>query len=366
MKSGLHIILVMLAALTAGWYRHEPPARKLQEAPLFFPPVPDAQRIALSAEGIALGKMLFYDPVLSIDSTLACAGCHQQEHAFADRSIPFSAGVHGDHMPRHTPPLFNLVWNERLFWDGRVRNAEEQVFQPIASHQEMDLGWNEATQRVRQSAFYPTLFARAFPGEVIDSTLIAQAIGQFLRSLISADSDYDKALRREIALQKEVFEGFVLANDQTKGNCLHCHPTDANALGTTGTFANNGLTAWSTQEELNDPGLYATTGKPEDLWKFKIPSLRNVAITAPYMHDGRFAALEEVLAFYSTGVKDSPTRDHRMGPRGTKGVNLTQEEQRKIILFLRALTDSSFLQNPEYAKPEYPVSSQRNGRRMAR
>ncbi|MFO0387069.1 MAG: cytochrome-c peroxidase [Flavobacteriales bacterium] len=343
------ILLLGLALCGAAGLR--PPDSFIPAVPSFFPAPPADNLLPVSAEGITLGQLLFNDPLLSADGSIACASCHLEDFAFSD-TARYSVGIHGQRTTRNTPPLFNLVWYDALFWDGRSATIEDQVLEPVRNHREMGLPWEEAVQRIAQDDRYPALFARAFPGEPVDSLLIARAIGHYLRSILAANAPFDRALKREIVLSPEAFEGFVLANDQTKGNCLHCHPTDAHPLGTTGGFANNGLDAWTIPGELRDVGRMAATDDPRDAGTFRIPSLRNVAVTAPYMHDGRFATLEEVLQFYSEGLRDSPTRDHRMGPRGSKGVNLTMEEQRKIILFLRTLTDSSFLHNPEYAKPE--------------
>ncbi|MEM9024153.1 MAG: cytochrome c peroxidase [Bacteroidota bacterium] len=316
----------------------------------FFPPLPETSN-APTVEGAKLGRFLFYDPILSADRTVSCASCHRQEVAFSDAPQRFSRGIHGDTLARNTMPLFNLGWYPALFWDGRATSIEEQVFHPVRDHKEMDLDWPLAVERIRASTFYQNRFRMAFGTETIDSTLIANAIAQFERTLISKDSKYDRALRGEAHLTREEYEGFVLMNDQSKGDCLHCHTTDSDALGTTARFSNNGLEAATGPQEYADQGKAAVTGKPEDVGRFRIPSLRNVAVTAPYMHDGRFETLEEVVDFYSEGVRNSYNVDPKMASAHRGGVRLTTAEKAHIVAFLHALTDSVFLSNPEFGNP---------------
>lgn len=302
-------------------------------------------------EGAQLGRYLFYDTILSLDYSLSCASCHKQEYAFSDSPKAFSQGIKSQTLTRNTPPLFNLIWYSSFFWDGRAENLEEQVFFPVSAHNEMNLDWQTATKRISESSFYKPKFNDAF-GEIhIDSLLIAKAISQFEQTLISHNSKYDSVLRRETILNSEEYEGFVLMNDQTKGDCLHCHTTDADGLGTTGGFSNNGLDMATKKEDYSDLGKAAITNKISDVGAFKIPSLRNIALTSPYMHDGRFKTLEEVINFYSTGVNAGFNVDSKMEYAHQRGVKLNKEEKRKIILFLNTLTDSVFISNPDYGNP---------------
>ncbi|MEO1715153.1 MAG: cytochrome-c peroxidase, partial [Bacteroidota bacterium] len=174
---------------------------------------------------------------------------------------------------------------------------------------------------------------------------------QFERTLISHRSRFDQAVLGEVELTKNEREGFSLMHDQTKGNCLHCHSMDANALGTTGQFSNNGLDFAKEPADYPDPGLGGRTGLPQDYGYFKTPSLRNIALTGPYMHDGRFETLEEVLEFYASDVQPAYNIDSRMGQHARQGQVLTPEEQQLIITFLHALTDSSFIQDPAFSNP---------------
>lgn len=316
----------------------------------FFPPMV-ATNNPPTLEGIELGRFLFYDPILSKDSTISCAGCHQQKHAFADANTAFSKGVNGTLSTRNTMPLFNLNWYSSLFWDGKANSLEEQALLPVRTHDEMDLDWETAAHRIGRNSLYPPLFKKAFGSKQIDSTTITKAIAQFERSLISHQSKYDRVIRGEAYYTKQEYEGFNLVNDQTKGNCLQCHTTDADRLGTTTKFSNNGLDAFMTPDDFTDKGLGGITGEPSDIGRFRIPSLRNVGVTAPYMHDGRFKTLEEVLAFYRNDVNVSLNIDPKMEVHHMQQLNLTDYETDCIIAFLHTLTDSVFISNPDFSNP---------------
>jgi cytochrome c peroxidase len=318
---------------------------------LFFPPMPANEANAVTKEGAALGRYLFYDPILSKDSTMSCNSCHKQEHAFSDAPNVFSKGRDGSLLTRNTLPLFNLAWYPSLFWDGKAVSIEEQVFHPVRAHNEMGLQWVVATERIKRNRFYRQKFNAAFGDEPIDSTLVAKAIAQFERTLLSYRSRYDMALKGKTFFTKDEREGLILMNDMTKGDCLHCHTTDADALGTMLTFSNNGLDTATNILSYKDRGRGGVTGRNEDVAKFKVPSLRNIALTAPYMHDGRFKTLEEVLDFYSEGVHAGINTDSKMGMAYKGGVHLTKEEKKQIIIFLKTLTDSAFITEPAFSNP---------------
>lgn len=315
----------------------------------FFPEMPVLA--GTTVEGADLGRHLFYDPILSLDSTIACASCHKQEAAFSDAPHAFSKGVNGQTTTRNAMPLLNLAWHSAtMFWDGKSGSIEEQVFHPVRTHTEMNLTWAEVERRINASKFYRQKFKTVYGNATIDSVLIARAIGEFERTLISNNSRYDRILRGEELFTEDELAGFDLMNDQTKGNCLHCHTTDSDALGTTGRFSNNGLDRVSDMDGYKDKGRGAITNKASDMGLFRIPSLRNVALTAPYMHDGRFATLDDVLTFYSEGVNPSPNVDAVMSAH-EPGVRLTEKEKYQIKQFLLTLTDSVFITNPAYSNP---------------
>lgn len=317
----------------------------------FFPPMPAAHVKPITVQGAELGRYLFYDTILSSNRNMACASCHKQERAFSDAPNRFINANTIALTKRNTPALFNLAWQASLFWDGRVKSIEEQVFHPVRDRFEMNLPWKQAADRLSDSKFYRQKFAEVYGKRKIDSVLVADALGQFLRTLVSYSTKYDRVLAGDGYLNTDERDGLVLMNDMTKGDCLHCHTTDADALGTTGGFSNNGLDAVFNVADYRDKGLGGYTGKVYDYGKFKIPSLRNIALTAPYMHDGRFETLEQVMDFYSEGVNPCINIDSKMGMAYQHGVHLTAEEKRKIIAFLNTLTDSVFITDKRFGNP---------------
>lgn len=317
----------------------------------FLPQMPQSTDNPVTIEGADLGRHLFYDPILSYNNKMSCATCHRQETAFSDAPNALTKGNNDILTKRNTMPLFNLAWYPSFFWDGRASSIEGQLFHPVRDSNEMNLQWTEAVKRIMNNKFYRPKFKAAFGNQEIDSVLISKAIGQFLRTLLSYQSKFDSVLAGNNYLNKDEYQGLVLMNDMTKGDCLHCHTTDADALGTTRTFSNNGLDPISDPTKYKDKGLGGFTNNINDNGKFKIPSLRNIAVTAPYMHDGRFATLEEVLDFYSEGVKHSANIDSKMGLVHQGGVRLTKDEKHKIVAFLKTLTDSTFITNLDFSNP---------------
>lgn len=317
----------------------------------FFPQMPVAGGNPVTEEGVLLGRHLFYDPILSADSTLSCASCHRQSAAFSDAPNRFSSDRFGKPLPRNTPPLFNLAWYPQLFWDGRASDLETQVFHPLTAHKEMNLQLNAAVVRLKRSDRYRRLFFEAFGSPLIDSSRMAKAIAQFERTLISYRSKYDRVLAGTDQFSPEEFAGFEIANDMSMGDCLHCHSTDNDALGVIPAFSNNGLDGIANPDSFPDKGFGVVTGNREDLGKFKVPTMRNVALTAPYMHDGRFNTLEEVVRFYSEGVRMSANIDSKMGSAHQGGVRLSVEQQKALVAFLKTLSDSAFISDPAFSNP---------------
>tara|TARA_R100001369_G_scaffold67014_1_gene94513 strand:- start:190 stop:1287 length:1098 start_codon:yes stop_codon:yes gene_type:complete len=299
-------------------------------------------------EGVALGKKLFFDPILSGDKTLACAGCHIPAEGFSD-SRQFSPGIDGIEGRRNSMPLFNLAWNykENFFWDGRAISLENQALQPVVDPVEMHNTWPNAVSSLQAAPGYPELFSEAFGTSTIDSTMVSKAIAQFVRTLISGNSRYDQFLRGEIELTEAEQNGLDVYIDETRGDCFHCHGTPPNnLLWTDNDFHNNGL-----DETFDDLGRGAVTGDPREFGLFKTPSLRNLAYTAPYMHDGRFETLEEVIDHYSEGLVYSETIDPLMKAVGEGGVQLTEKDKQDLKAFLLSLSDESFINNPDFQKP---------------
>jgi len=297
----------------------------------------------MTKEGVALGRKLFYDPILSADNTLSCADCHNPEYSFTDDGNRFSEGIDGIKGERNSMAVINVGWMDRLFWDGRAAGVETQALEPVPNPIEMHLEWTEAAEKLKDHADYPRLFFKAFGTYEIDSVLITKAIAQFERTLISSNSKWDRYLRGEAELTPAEAMGYEVFFTE-KGDCFHCHAT---ILYTDNLPHNNGLDSLQV-----DPGYEAITGNPADHGKFKTPTLRNAVFTAPYMHDGRFGTLEEVIDFYSENVKWSPTIDPLMKKVNQGGVRLSEQEKASLLAFLKTLTDTSFLSNPDFIAPE--------------
>ncbi len=299
-------------------------------------------------EGIALGRKLFYDPILSGDGTQACATCHAPELAFTDTN-QFSTGITMLQGNRNSMAIFNAAWNwnNKFFWDGRANSLENQALGPVVNPIEMNNTWNNAVASLQADAIYPDMFNDAFGTTIIDSNLVTMAIAQFERTLISANSRFDQFQMNQIALTPSESSGFDIFMNSLKGDCFHCHGSATNPLWTDNLFHNNGLDATFT-----DLGLGAITGNPADNGKFKTPSLRNLAFTAPYMHDGRFATLDEVIDQYSTGLVNSPTIDPLMQLIGQGGSQLTPSEKADLKAFLLSLSDNDFISNPNFQAPQ--------------
>lgn len=309
--------------------------------PQQFPPMDIPADNPLTVKGVDLGKMLFYDPILSGDGTQSCASCHAQGFGFTDKNLKFSVGIDGIAGNRNSMPLINVGWATSLFWDGRAGTLEAQAFGPVVNPIEMHNTWSRAVSSLQAHPDYPKRFEAAFGTDQVDSTLVVKAIAQFERTLISANSRYDKRLRGEQNLTVAQRRGEEIFFSE-RGDCFHCH---GNVLFTDNLFHNNGL-----DSVFTDLGLGAITGNPNDYGKFKTPTLRNLLFTAPYMHDGRFQTLEEVIEFYTTGLKFSPTIDPLMTKVNGRA-DLTEQDKSDLIEFLKAITDSSFVSNPEFASP---------------
>lgn len=302
--------------------------------------IPDDNPMTL--EGVELGRKLFYDPILSSDNTQSCASCHAIDFAFTDNGRRFSEGIDGIEGDRNAMAVINAGWMTSFFWDGRKPTLEDQAFEPVTNPIEMHQSWQEAMNKLNAHPDYPDLFFGAFGTGNIDSTLVVKAIAQFERTLISGDSKWDRYLKGEVELTAAEARGFEIFFTE-KGDCFHCHTT---ILFTDNEFHNNGL-----DSVFFDKGLMGVTGDPQDEGKFKTPTLRNLEFTAPYMHDGRFETLEEVVDFYSQGIKFSPTIDPLMKKVDQGGVQLNDDEKESLLAFLRTLTDTSFVNNPDFKDP---------------
>ncbi|MCK9218526.1 MAG: hypothetical protein M0P47_00565 [Bacteroidales bacterium] len=322
----------------------------------------------MTVEGITLGRFLFYDGRLSgrtiQDSMMSCATCHLQSRSFEcgidhprfSGGHPF--GLTGIYTPHFMLPMINLVWSTHGYlWNGKVsienpdkrfQLLEDLTWMSIMAPHEMKGDTNRVKALFQNIPGYPELFQRAFGTKVVTMKNMGRAIAQFVRTLISANSKFDRYLRGEISLTNSERKGYVLFMTEQGGDCFHCHGGEANPLFTTNLFYNNGL-----DSVFSDPNDRSSiTGNLQDIGAYKAPTLRNLVFTAPYMHDGRFTSLDQVLDFYNTGLVGSPYISPLMHHIGTHGIRLTPFQIADLKAFLLSLTDSSFTTNPAFSKPD--------------
>jgi len=307
--------------------------------PTGLPPMDIPKDNPMTVEGVALGKMLFFDPILSGDNTQSCAACHRQAFAFVDSNLRFSIGI--DKMPgtRNAMPLVNLGYQKQFFWDGGAANLESQVIGPIQNPVEMHENLVKALAELNAHTQYPALFKRVFGGDKITTPMLMKAIAQFERTLISGNSKYDQVKRGLSSFTPAEQRGLLLFSDINKGDCGHCH-----VVGSTFSdfeYRNTGLDSLPV-----DLGRGKITLNKTDDGKFKTPSLRNIALTAPYMHDGRFLTLEECIQHYNMGFRYTQNLDPNLA--NVKKGRLNAGEVQDIIAFLQTLTDTEFINNPAF------------------
>jgi len=288
-----------------------------------------------------LGKKLFHDVRLSADNTISCASCHIKEFAFSDAGKSFSIGIDGLVGKRNAPAIQNMAFNDEYFYDGASNNLEMVPIVPIHNEIEMREELPTILDKLRLDIEYQQMFKKTYNDEKMTSSSMLKALAQYMTLLVSSNSKYDKYVRKE--------EGGNLNELEKKGlalfrqNCSSCHSTD---LFTDNSFRNNGVRV---NPSINDKGREEVSGDEEDRYKFKVSTVRNVALTAPYMHDGSIATLEDVLDFYSSGINDSPTLDPLLRQKnGRVGIPMTSDEKKAIIAFLHTLTDYEFINNPKF------------------
>jgi len=316
-----------------------------------FPAPQIAEDNPLTEQGVALGRMLFYEKALSKDGSMACANCHKQEYAFTDNDR-FSIGVEGLPGGRQAMSVFNMAWHSNeFFWDGRAHLLRDQALGPIQDPLEMNETLENAVAKLTEKQKYKDQFMRAFGSEEITSEAISLALEQFMNSIVSYQSKYDKYLAGEATLTDSEKRGLDLFfaefnpffPEESGADCAHCH---GGANFENDQYANNGL-----DSEFEDFGREDATGDENDRGKFKVTSLRNIEVTGPYMHDGRFTTLEEVIDHYNSGLKPSPTLDPALEPNRETGLMLTEQDKKDLIAFLKTLTDHELLTNPAYSDP---------------
>lgn len=329
-------ILLTLINLIACGNKKGNTSTGILKLPKHFPPsVYQFDDNPLSTEGIELGRKLFYDPILSVNNTISCGSCHAQEHAFADHNVSKSLGVEGRLGRRNSPPIVNLIWHPNFNWDGGINHIEVQPIAPITDEVEMANEMSNVLTKLNQHPEYPQAFHTVFKSNSITSQQLLRALTQFMAVIISDGSRYDDYLKNQIMYTNEEFLGKKLFEQ----NCSGCHSGN---LFTNFSFKNNGI---ATKKET-DLGRYEITGNETDKWKFRVPSLRNVELTYPYLHDGSIFSLREIIKKYSEGPLT--TAD---APIPSNGYQFTQEEQNALFAFLKSLSDYKLLANPKFSPP---------------
>ncbi len=317
-----------------------------------FPEITIPADNPMTVDGVMLGRHLFYDPILSSDNSMSCSSCHGTSGNFTDNQAT-SQGVTGEFGNRSSMPLLDIAFNKNgFFWDGRAVTLEDQALGPVENPIELHDDWENVEEKLRNHDDYPTLFRKAFGIESkseITKELAAKAIAQFERTMISpGNTKFDKWWRGEVELTDQEFDGFLMWIDYDgdflpDAECGHCHTIP---LFTTNEYHNNGLDEAPTMNEFPDLGLGEVTGVLTDNGKFRTPSLRNIELSAPYMHDGRFQTLEEVMDHYNSGGHYAPNANELILPLG-----LTEEMKASIIAFMKTLTDEDILQDPKFSSP---------------
>jgi cytochrome c peroxidase len=322
----------------------------------------------MTVEGVELGRYLFYDGRLSgrtdPDSLMSCSTCHRQERSFEagvdhpDFPGGFPHGITGKPTHHVMLPMINLVWNRNGYgWNGflypenpnpNLRNIEDFVRLAVVAEDEIDGDTARVAALFQSIPGYPELFRKAFGSDKVTFKNIERAIAQFVRTLISANSKFDKYMRGEVQLTQSELHGYVLFTTEEGADCFHCHGGYGNPLFTTHLFYNNGK-----DTVFTDPSdRFSVTGDEMDRGAYKATTLRNIEVQGPYMHDGRFATLEEVIEFYSHGLKQSPYVNPLMHHINDGGVQLTPQEKEDLLNFIKTLRDDEFMTNPAFSRPE--------------
>jgi cytochrome c peroxidase len=334
------LILSLFGFLFTGFVSVE---RILFKVPEGWPaPQYNFSKNPLTAEKVELGRALFYDPILSRNNQISCASCHSPYNAFAHVDHSLSHGIDDRIGKRNAPALMNLAWNKAFMWDGAINHLDMQSLAPMTHPDEMGEKIENVVSKLQQSEIYPELFHQAFGDSIITGEHTLKAIAQFMLTLVSADSRYDSVMRKEVLFTEQELKGYHLFQK----NCASCH---TEPLFTNGNFENNGLPVDTT---LHDFGRMTVTNIPSDSLKFKVPTLRNIEFSYPYMHDGRFKKLTEVLNHYATGIQQSATLSKKL----KAPPKLSSNDKVDLVAFLLTLSDKKFIFNPEYSYPKNLLS----------
>ena len=327
-------IIILVSALLCAFVAKE----ELFYIPENFPkPVYDFSKNPLTKEKILLGRTLFYDPILSKTNTISCESCHSPFSSFTHIDHALSHGIHDSIGTRNSPVLLNLAWQKSFMWDGAVNNLDMQALAPISHPAEMGSSIKEVVEKLNAGEKYHKLFYNAYGDSIATGEHTLKAISQFMLTLVSANAKYDKVMRKEMSFTDQEANGYALF----KKNCASCH---AEPLFTNGDFENNGLPM---DAVLKDIGRMKITANLSDSLKFKVPSLRNIEYSYPYMHDGRFKKLSEVLNHYTNDIHSSKTLAQQL----QKPIVLTANDKVDLIAFLLTLSDKEFVFNPKFQYP---------------
>jgi cytochrome c peroxidase len=344
MKSIVCIFIFIAFILFIGCKKETPSITPIDEKtnefsfviPNGFPtPIYTFENNKLTRDRFVLGRYLFYDPILSLDSTISCATCHAQTHGFADHNIPFSKGVDGTFGNRNAPPVFNMAWSPLFFWDGRVQLMDHFSIEPITNPIEMKETVGHVIAKLNKNKVYRTRFKAAYNIDSITEEKLQQALSQYMAMVISANSKYDQYIAGKTTLSASETNGMNLF----KQHCSTCHKAP---LFTDYSFRNNGL-----DSVFKDSGREGYTKNWSDRGKFKVPTLRNVELTYPYMHDGRLINLMDVINHYTSGIKKSETLD----PILQNPISLSTTEKKDLMKFLFTLTDYPMIGDTSIAEP---------------
>lgn len=290
----------------------------------------------ITKDGFELGRMLFYEPRLSRNNTISCSSCHIQSSAFTQHGHDVSHGIDDRLGTRNSPPIMNLAWNKAFMWDGGIYDLDLQPIAPITAHEEMDEELENVLNKLRQLPAYRNKFKAAFGSGQINTANFMKALSQFMLMCVSSNAKYDKVMRKE---QNTSFSTIEAAGYEIfKSKCGNCHKEP---LFTDGNFRNNGLAP----SAINDLGLYTATLLENDRYKFKVPSLRNLKYTAPYMHDGRFLTLDAVFQHYTNEIQATENLDPLLNKNGIRGIAINGDEKSKLLAFLNTLNDEEFINN---------------------
>jgi cytochrome c peroxidase len=344
MKSIVCIFLFIASILVIGCKKDTPLVTPIDGntnnfslvLPKGFPtPIYTFENNELTRGRFILGRSLFYDPILSLDSSISCATCHAQTHGFADHNIPFSKGVDGAFGTRNAPPVFNMAWSPLFFWDGRVQLLDHFSIEPITNPIEMKETSDHVIAKLNKNKTYRAKFKAVYHIDSITEEKLQQALSQYMVMVISANSKYDQYLAGKVTFTASETNGMNLF----KQHCSICHKEP---LFTDYSFRNNGL-----DSVFKDSGREGYTKNRNDKGKFKVPTLRNIELTYPYMHDGRLISLMDVINHYTTGIKKSETLD----PILQNPIVLSTSEKKDLMKFLFTLTDYSMISDTLIAEP---------------